>query len=150
MKSSFNDEVERMLQENIFDNMASAAWTGAKAVGTGLKTVGQAAYGLSGAREAMNQLGSAAGQLKTAAMGTGSSQQAKAPASTDQTPDTSRPLKSIANVDNKIKNAVTASSLTPADKTAFQSQFSAIVKSMGPTVTDQQLMALVAASLSQK
>lgn len=150
MKSSFDDAINQMMQENVFDTLGSAAWTGIKGVGTAAKTAGQAAYGLSGAREAGQQLMGAASNLKQAAMGGNTASTKPEPPKTPTAAENPRPLKLIPNIDNKIRNVVNASGMTPSDRQVFQQQFSTLMKSMGPTVTDQQLAGLVAATLSQK
>jgi outer membrane protein OmpA-like peptidoglycan-associated protein len=159
MKSSFDQEIQRLMQENVFDNIASGTWGGIKAVGRGLgtaaKTAGQAAYGLTGGREAMQNLTQAASQAKQALMGNQQTQQTQqqSPAQ-QQAQQTAAPagrtLKSITNIDNKVKDTLNSSGLTPQDKAVLQAQIPTLVKGLSTNVTDQDLINIVTTVLTRK
>jgi len=139
MKSSFDQEVQRILQENVFDNLASGAWGAAKALGKG---VAKTAWGLSGGREMENILKTTAGKVGEAIYGTSK------PAAEEKIQGP-RSLKSVPNLSNNIKTTVMSSvNLNAADRTNIQNNLTSLVNSV-PTVTDQQLFGVITAVLTK-
>lgn len=159
MKSSFDQEIQRLMQENVFDNIASGTWGGIKAVGRGIGTAAktglQAAYGVSGAREAMGQLGQAGSNLKQAMFGPQSATSAPKDQTQGQTQQQAtasagRTLKSITNIDNKVRDTLNSSGLTPQDKAVIQAQIPALIRGLSTNVTDQDLINIVSTILTRR
>lgn len=157
MKSSFDQEIRKLMQENVFDNLASGAWGATKwlgqKAGQAVKTGAQAAYGASGAREAVNQLGQAGSNIKTALFGPQGQQagQAQQPAQSQQAAaPTGRSLKSIPNIDNHVLNVLnSAKGITPSDKAILKAQIPAMLKSLSTNMTDQDFINIITATLSK-
>lgn len=156
MKSSFDQEIQRLMQENVFDNIASGTWSGIKAVGSGLgtaaKTATQAAWGLSGGREALSNIKQAGSNIKQGLMGPSTSPDKQSQQQNAQTPGAApgRTLKSIANIDNKIRDTLNSSGLTPSDKAVLQAQIPALIKGLSTNVTDQDLISIITTALMKR
>lgn len=162
MKSSFDQEIQRLMQENVFDNIASGTWGGIKAVGRGLgtaaKTTGQAAWGLSGGREAWNNIKQAGSNIKQGLMDySGKNPSSPTPGTTPHNQQqqqaaapAGRTLKSITNIDNKVRDTLNSSGLTPADKAVLQAQITSLIKGLSTNVTDQDLVNIITTALLKK
>lgn len=147
MKSSFDQEIQQLMQENVFDNLASGAWGATKWIGQKAgqvaKTGVQAAYGASGARAAVDQLKQAGSNVKTALLGPQSQQAAQV----FQLPG--RSVRSIPDIDNHVMNILnSAEGITPADKAILKAQIPALLKSLSTNVTDQAFINIMTAVLS--
>lgn len=145
------------MQENVFDNIASGTWGGIKAIGRGIgtaaKTAGQAAYGISGGREAMDELKKAKDLTKQGLFNYNNSATSKAPGENAQqqaAAPAGRTLKSITNIDNKVRDTLNSSRLTPPDKAVLQVQIPNMIKGLSTNVTDQDLINIVTTILTRK